>query len=132
MKHLLIILLLTSPTFASTFDPNTFSSSLEFAQVTNAKVTQQTNGNWCISATVMHNDQGWKHFADGWEVIDKNGVQLGYRELAHPHDNEQPFTRSLCNIEIPLDLSEVFVRAKCNQHGFGGQIFTVNLTNTRK
>ena len=127
MKLLLILSLFTSSILASKFDVDTYSTSLDFAQVTNVLSTQKSDGSWCFSATVSHNDEGWEHFADAWEVIDLDGVQLGYRQLAHPHVNEQPFTRSQCNIKIPSYISQVFVRAKCNKHGYGGQAFTVNL-----
>jgi len=41
--------------------------------------------------------------------------------------NEQPFTRSQCNIKIPAEISKVIVRAKCNKHGFGGKPFILDL-----
>ena len=125
----LILLMFTSSSFAAKFDIETYSSSIDFAQVTHVKATQKPGGSWCFDASVRHNDQGWKHYADGWEVIDLEGNQLGYRHLAHPHDNEQPFTRSLCNINIPSEMSTVIVRAKCNKHGFGGKPFIVELNN---
>lgn len=127
MKRLLILSMFASSVFAAKFDLETYSSSLEFAQVTHVMATQQSGGSWCFATSVRHNDQGWEHYADGWEVIDLAGEQLGYRQLAHPHDNEQPFTRSQCNINIPAGLSQVIVRAKCNKHGFGGKAFIVDL-----
>ena len=129
MKSLLILLVLTSPTFASEVDIDTYSTSLDFAQVTNVQATQKSNGSWCFDTTVRHNDQGWEHYANGWEIIDLEGNQLGYRHLAHPHDDEQPFTRSKCNINIPLEITKVIVRAKCNKHNFGGKPFIVELSN---
>jgi hypothetical protein len=61
-------------------------------------------------------------------VIDLDGNKLGYRQLYHPHVHEQPFTRSQCNIGIPTDTSQVIVRAKCNQHGYGGKAMVVELS----
>jgi hypothetical protein len=40
--------------------------------------------------TVRHADEGWEHYADCWEVLTLDGEVLATRELAHPHDNEQP------------------------------------------
>jgi len=60
-------------------------------------------------------------------VTDLDGNEMAFRLLAHPHDNEQPFTRSQCNINIPSEISQVIVRAKCNKHGYGGKPFVVNL-----
>jgi len=114
--------------FASKFDKNSYSSSLEFAQVTHVVATQNTGGSWCFDTSVRHNDQGWEHYADGWEILDSAGNQLGYRRLGHPHDNEQPVTRSQCNIKIPSGVSKLTIRAKCNIHGFGGKPVIVDLT----
>jgi len=127
MKLLLILSFLTSSVFASKFDTDVYSSSLDFAQVTDVLATQKLSGSWCFGTTVRHNDQGWEHYADGWEILDSKGEKLGYRKLHHPHDNEQPFTRNQCNITIPLGITKVIVRAKCNKHGFGGKPFIVYL-----
>ncbi|MEZ9232507.1 hypothetical protein AB4259_15635 [Vibrio amylolyticus] len=105
------------------------SSSLDYAQVTNVTATQKANGSWCFDVSVRHNDEGWDHYANGWEVVDQKGLILGSRPLAHPHDNEQPFTRRQCNIAIPDTVAKVIVRAKCNVHGFGGKAVTVNLNS---
>ena len=129
MRLLLILSMFVSSVFASKFDIDTYSTSLEFAQVTHVVATQKSDGSWCFGTSVRHNDQGWEHYADGWEVIDLEGNQLGYRLLGHPHDNEQPFTRSQCNIKIPSGISKVVVRAKCNEHGFGGEPIIVNLND---
>jgi hypothetical protein len=133
MKKSLIISIFISCTsaFASQIDLQSFSTTLDYAQVTWVTASESADGSWCFNTRVRHNDQGWDHYADGWEVVDQNANQLGVRELAHPHDNEQPFTRSQCNIQIHKDLSKVVVRAKCNQHGFGGKAILVDL-NTRK
>jgi len=127
MKLLLILSLSASSVFASKFDIDTYSTSLSFAQVKDVLATQESSGSWCFGTSVRHNDQGWEHYADGWEVMDLEGNRLGYRQLAHPHVNEQPFTRSQCNIEIPSKITKVIVRAKCNKHGFGGKSFLVDL-----
>ncbi len=132
MRLLLLTLsMFISSAFASIVDIETYSTSLEFAQVTGVVATQKSGGSWCFDTSVRHNDQGWKHYADGWEVIDFEGNQLGYRRLGHPHDNEQPFTRSQCNIKIPTEITKVIVRAKCNKHGFEGKPIVLDL-NTAK
>ncbi|MDT8297275.1 MAG: hypothetical protein RQ801_03160, partial [Spirochaetaceae bacterium] len=63
-----------------------------------------------------------------WQILDDStGELLGERILAHPHDTEQPFTRSLGSVQIPSDLRTVRIRAKCNVHGFGGRELVVEL-----
>ena len=61
-------------------------------------------------------------------MVDLNGNLLAERVLTHPHDNQQPFTRRQGNIDLPPDLTQVFVHAKCNVHGFGGQEVLLDLT----
>tara|TARA_R110000772_G_scaffold44079_5_gene101482 strand:- start:43 stop:435 length:393 start_codon:yes stop_codon:yes gene_type:complete len=127
MRTLLILSLFTSAVFAEKPDLATYSTALDFAQVTDVLATQKSDGSWCFGTSVRHNDQGWDHYADGWQVLDPDGNQIDFRLLGHPHDNEQPFTRSKCNISVPSELSKVIVRAKCNKHGYGGKPFVVNL-----
>ena len=75
---------------------------------------------WTVSATVRHADEGWEHYADGWEVALPDGTVLGHRRLLHPHVAEQPFTRSLPGVAIPEGTAEVVLRAHDNVHGWGG------------
>ncbi|MGV2986495.1 hypothetical protein ACE1OE_02540 [Vibrio sp. E150_011] len=114
--------------YASASNVADFSTSLDYAQVTSVVATQSRDGNWCFDTTVRHNDEGWGHYADGWEVLDLAGNQLGYRHLVHPHDNEQPFTRGLCGISIPKEVTTVVVRARCNVHGYGGKAVMIDVT----
>ena len=131
MRLLLILSIFSSSVLASKFDINTYSTSLDFAQVTHVLATQKSDGSWGFGTSVQHIDQGWEHYAAGWEVLDLEGNQLGYRLLAHPHDNEQPFTRSQCDIQIPVTISKVVVRAKCNKHGFGGKPKLVDVSDSQ-
>ena len=54
-----------------------------------------------IHVTVRHNDSGWDHYADVWRVYAPDGRLFAERILAHPHETEQPFTRS-----TPFTLSD--------------------------
>ncbi len=69
--------------------------------------------------TVAHDDEGWDHYADAWEVVGPDGSLLGRRVLLHPHVNEQPFTRT-ADINVPKSVTEVTVRARDKSHGTGG------------
>ena len=129
MAKLLSIFLIISISCLAQSDFSKYSESLEYAQVTKVKSSQKADGSYCFDVSVRHNDEGWNHYADGWEVLDMNGNNLGARILAHPHEQEQPFTRSKCGIKIPKDVSQVVVRAKCNKHGFGGKAYIVDIKN---
>ena len=95
--------------------------------VINATATQHKNGTWTISATLQHNDTGWSHYANRWDVVDSDGNLLGSRELLHPHVEEQPFTRSLSALKIPENLDEVIILANDSKHGTGGKTFILKL-----
>ncbi|MFK8066647.1 MAG: hypothetical protein AB8D52_00205 [Gammaproteobacteria bacterium] len=79
-----------------------------------------------FNVSVKHDDQGWDHYANGWEVLTPGGETIDVRVLHHPHKNEQPFTRSMY-IKIPQDISEVTVRAHDNVHEYGGQEKTLKI-----
>ncbi|MEO1139379.1 MAG: hypothetical protein AAFW87_07975 [Pseudomonadota bacterium] len=82
---------------------------------------------WNIHVTILHEDTGWDHFADGWEVLDAAGNRLAYRELMHPHVDEQPFTRSISGVVIPDGTREIFVRPRCSEVGWSSQTKRVEL-----
>lgn len=90
-------------------------------------VARQSGGTWTFNVTVTHADTGWDHYADGWQVVDADGAELGMRVLAHPHVNEQPFTRSLSGVVIPEGTTEVYIRARDNLDGWTDGQFTVPL-----
>ncbi|MBT8249192.1 MAG: hypothetical protein KJN81_02930 [Acidimicrobiia bacterium] len=71
-----------------------------------------------FDVTVQSSDLGWEKYADRWEVVDMTGRMLGERILTHPHETEQPFTRSQAG--IPVDTDRVVVRAHDSVEGFCG------------
>ncbi len=81
---------------------------------------------WSFSVTLRHGDTGWDDYADGWRVLAPDGSVLGTRVLAHPHVNEQPFTRSQSGIAIPEDLSEVEIQSSTSVESWSGE--TVRFT----
>lgn len=97
------------------------------ADVLDVAVEAGAGGLYRFEVTVRHADEGWDHYADRWEVLTPDGEVLATRVLHHPHENEQPFTRSLGGVEVPDGLSRVVVRARDSVHGFGGQERTVDL-----
>jgi hypothetical protein len=87
----------------------------------------KSSGNWRFDVTVRHDDTGWDHYADKWDVVGPDGTVYGTRVLAHPHENEQPFTRSLSGVEIPEQVTEVEIRAHDSVHEYGGKMMKVTL-----
>lgn len=111
MRFLLYILFLANPAFAD-------APVVEDVTVDGDRV----------SVTLSHSDTGWDHYADGWEVLDADGKSLGVRVLAHPHVNEQPFTRSLGGVQIPAGATRIFIRVRDNVDGWAEELFEVVLT----
>jgi hypothetical protein len=96
----------------------------------------QTNGaTWTFHVSVQHPDTGWEDYADGWDVVTPDGDVLKTdpddpftRLLLHPHENEQPFTRSQSGVEVPDGVTQVRVRAHDLVDGYGGREVVVDLT----
>ncbi|VAV94529.1 hypothetical protein MNBD_ALPHA06-1791, partial [hydrothermal vent metagenome] len=85
--------------------------------------------------SVSHPDTGWKDYADGWDVVDGNGVVIKdknakfTRLLVHPHVGEIPFTRAASGLKISTN--QVTVRAHDMLDGFGGKTVTVDLSKDK-
>lgn len=116
MKHFLAALLLTAalPVLA---DPPVIEA---------VKASPGANG-WRFDVTLSHPDSGWEHYAGGWRVLDMNGTELGLRVLAHPHEAEQPFTRSLGGVQLPDGTRQVRIQARCLVDGWNTDTVTVTL-----
>ncbi len=114
MRHLILSFFLITPAFA---DPPVIENVS----------ASRTSDTWRFDVTIRHPDSGWDHYADGWRVLDMNGTELGMRELLHPHENEQPFTRSLTGIAIPDGTLQVQIQARCNVDGWNTDTILVKL-----
>lgn len=105
------------------------------ADVTYVVARQTGPETWQFSVTVEHPDTGWEDYADGWDVVLPDGTVVKAnpddaftRVLLHPHENEQPFTRSQSGLNIPAEVTEVRVRAHDLVDGWGGREVVVDLT----
>jgi len=94
------------------------------ADVEDVRLTPLQNDHFRIDVTLRHGDTGWDHYADRWDVLDEAGNVLGSRVLAHPHENEQPFTRSL-RLQIPPSVTHIVIRGHDSVHKLGGKTLKV-------
>lgn len=92
-----------------------------------AATASKSGNSWTISAKIRHADEGWKHYANSFQVLAMDGTVLGTRVLFHPHVNEQPFTRSLGGVNIPAGTTKIRVRAGDLMHGYGGKEVVLEL-----
>ena len=97
------------------------------ADIVKAEVQRSSDGTYSFDVTVSHADEGWVHYADAFEILTLDGEILDTRVLLHPHENEQPFTRSLTGVGVDTGLTEVRARAHDNVHGYGGVELVVEL-----
>ena len=98
------------------------------ADVIAVEVTKISERTYQFTVTVLHADEGWKHYADKWDIVAPDGTVLGTRTLHHPHVDEQPFTRILSGVKIPEGIDSVTIRAHDSVHKYGGKTITVTLT----
>ncbi len=91
-----------------------------------AKITSLGSNKYRIDTTVKHEDTGWQHYANAWEVLDEDGSIIDTRVLLHPHVNEQPFTRSM-TLVIPKKMKRVTIRAKDLVHAYGGKEYELQV-----
>lgn len=66
-----------------------------------------------VHVTLTHPDSGWDHYADTWRVYAPGGKLVAERILLHPHEHEQPFTRS-APISLPAGTTHLSVVAECS------------------
>jgi hypothetical protein len=97
------------------------------ADVTSVEVNKTGEGTYQFHVTVSHHDEGWKHYANRWDIVAPSGSILGTRTLHHPHVDEQPFTRSLSGVKIHDGIRNVSIRAHDSVHRYGGKILVVDL-----
>jgi hypothetical protein len=88
-------------------------------------VADGDDGSFTFRVTVASSDEGWDKYANEWVVRSPDGATLGTRTLAHPHVDEQPFTRSLSDVRIPAGIASVVVAARDSVAGYCGAEFEV-------
>lgn len=113
-KWLSIILLISTPVLANE------------AEVIKVQMKHEQGNRYTFYVTLKHDDTGWDHYADAWSVLDEKKQLISTRILYHPHENEQPFTRSLSGVAIPEGSQRVYVRPHDKVHG-DGALYEVTL-----
>ena len=97
------------------------------ADVVEVSVTPEPGGTTEFRVTVLSADEGWDKYADEWTVRLPDGTVVGTRTLAHPHENEQPFTRSLSGVPLPEGTTHVIVAARDSVNGYCGAEYELSV-----
>ena len=119
MKYLSLLVILVSFWASSAFAGE--------ADVLEVKIKGTSKNTYSFTVTVLHEDTGWDHYANKWDIVDEKGNVIGTRILHHPHVAEQPFSRSLSGVKIPEHIKSVTVRAHDSIHEYGGKTFSLSL-----
>ena len=104
------------------------------AGVIYVKAILEDNNTWTFHVTIEHPDTGWEDYVNGWDVVTPDGIVLKEKQsepftrlLLHPHENEQPFTRSQSGISVPDGVNQLIVRAHDIVTGYGGKEIIIDL-----
>lgn len=103
------------------------SVSANEVEILTATVIHQSQDSYSFNVELQHQDTGWEHYADAWRIVDQQGNVLGTRVLYHPHVEEQPFTRSLNNVNITQDINTLYIEAHDKIHGWSKQRLKIDL-----
>lgn len=86
-------------------------------KIVDVKLMNKGGQSYRVDVTLLHEDTGWDHYADGWKILDENKILIGTRTLHHPHESEQPFTRSLYSVNIKAGSRFIYIQAHDKVHG---------------
>jgi hypothetical protein len=101
------------------------SGSEGCAHVIGVSIAEVGTNVYSVAATIESADTGWEKYADRFEVRAGDGTVLGGLVLTHPHEDEQPFTRTVAEVTIPAGTDGVVVAAHDSEGGFCGNGFSI-------
>lgn len=95
-----------------------------YPSVVDAEISN-TEGLFDFQVTVSSPYDSADRYADAFRVVGDDGTVYAVHELSHHHAHEQPFSRDLDGVEIPVDVSEVTIEARDSTYGWGGGVVTL-------
>lgn len=107
-------------------EPEQDDAQQRFPDVLDAEL-EPTGDTWRLSATLSSPYDTPDRYADAFRALSPDGDELGVRVLLHDHANEQPFTRSLTDLELPGDVDTIIVEGRDLEHGWGGDTVTLEV-----
>ena len=108
-------------------EPTPTGAIIRHPDVVDATATRAEDGTWTFAVTVSSPYDTPERYADAWRILGPDGTVYGVRELAHDHQFEQPFTRSLSGVDIPADVVVVTVQGRDQVSSWGGATVDVAL-----
>lgn len=105
-----------------------WADAQKFPDVVGVRVTPATAGAFNFDATISSPYDSSKRYADGFRAMSEDGKTVfGVRPLLHDHAGEQPFTRDLYGVQIPLGIRRAVIQGRDQLYGWGGGTKTVEL-----
>jgi len=98
-----------------------------FPDVIAAEARASSSGDFDFDVTVSSPYDTPQRYADAFRVMSEDGRVFGERKLLHDHAGEQPFTRDLYGVDIPLAIRVVVVQARDSKFGYGGATVEITL-----
>ncbi|WP_025273208.1 hypothetical protein [Haloglycomyces albus] len=98
----------------------------EYPEIVDA-VAERSHGRFTVTVTVSSPYDSSERWADAVRVLDSEHEPLHVHEFDHPHPTEQPFTRSIPDVGIPIDVTEIHLQARDSSNGWSPTTFDIDL-----
>lgn len=112
---------------ASMASETTGAELQKYPDVVDVKVAARGENHFDFDVTISSPYDTLTRYADAFRVQSLGGESYGERYLLHDHASEQPFTRDLYKVLIPVEVHSVVVQARDQKYGYGGKTMEVVL-----
>lgn len=102
-------------------------SEQRFPDVVGVQVKAAAQNSFDFDVTLSSPYDTPQRYADAFRVLTLDAKPLGERILWHDHQDEQPFTRDLYRVKIPLGIKRVVIQGRDQKYGYGGKTMEVAL-----
>jgi hypothetical protein len=126
-RTILVAAVFAAGAFGLSADVSIAAAEQRFPDVVAVRVQLRGENTFDFDVTVSSPYDTAERYADGFRVVGTDGRVYGERKLLHDHAGEQPFTRDLHGVTIPVGVKTVVVQARDRKYGYGGKTVEVSL-----
>jgi hypothetical protein len=105
-------------------------ADVDVAKITDVQIKRDSpdqSGIYHIKVTIEHEDTGWDHYVESWEIFAPDGQILGVRPFFEPELERLKTVSALAGVVIPEDVKAVTIRARTHPSGFEGDPVKVKI-----
>ena len=84
-----------------------------------ARVMKLSDERYQFEINIVHEDNGWDHFVNRWEIVGNGGKVLATDVLHYPRIGEGIVWRVLTGVKVDADTEYVIYRLHDLKHGYG-------------